>query len=62
MDRIQGHLVVEEIGRSMAVLTEAKRLFREEFGIKHATLQVEPRGRRGAERGLNGRSFQCGDV
>lgn len=41
---LTGHLVVADVGRNVAALSEAKRVLREEFGIEHSTLQVEPRG------------------
>lgn len=42
MVALSGHVVVEDIDRSVAVLTEARRVLREELGIEHATLQIEP--------------------
>ena len=42
MVALSGHVVVEDIERSVAVLTEARRVLREELGIEHATLQIEP--------------------
>lgn len=41
---LSGHVVVEDVGRSAAVLSEAGRVLREEFGIQHSTLQIEPPG------------------
>lgn len=42
MTALAGHLVVADMGRSLAVLTEARRRSRAEFGLEHVTLQVEP--------------------
>lgn len=39
-----GHVVVKDAGRIAAVLSEAHRALREEFGIAHTTLQIEPQG------------------
>jgi cobalt-zinc-cadmium efflux system protein len=38
-----GHLAVDERRDGMAVLRDGQRLLAEDFGIEHATLQVEPR-------------------
>ncbi len=39
---MSGHLVVAREGDPCAVLREASRLLRDEFGIWHSTIQVEP--------------------
>jgi cobalt-zinc-cadmium efflux system protein len=42
MDVATAHLVVEEDANSHVILDTASRALREEWGISHATLQVEP--------------------
>lgn len=45
MNAATAHLVIRGQGRSQAVLESGRSLLREECGIAHATLQVEPPGR-----------------
>lgn len=44
MTALSGHLVVQDAARPLTVLTQAQRLLREQFGIGHTTLQIEPPG------------------
>lgn len=43
MNAMSGHLVVEDVGRSGALLTEAQKLLHDRFDIEHSTIQIEPK-------------------
>lgn len=43
LDAMSGHVIIENLGQSPAVLEQLTVVLRERFGITHTTLQLEPR-------------------
>ena len=43
MEAMSGHVVVEDLARSAAILSELQALLSRRFGITHTTFQLEPR-------------------
>ena len=43
MDAMSGHVVVQDVGRSLEILRGLNALLSQRFGIAHTTLQLEPR-------------------
>jgi cobalt-zinc-cadmium efflux system protein len=43
MDAMSGHVIVEDVGQSAAILLKLNALLSQRFGITHTTFQLEPR-------------------
>ncbi len=42
MDAMSGHVIIEDVGRSAAILSALNALLSQRFGITHTTFQLEP--------------------
>ena len=49
MESASAHLVVDKVAATHDVLDQARSLFRDRYGIDHATLQVEPADHKGCD-------------